>query len=332
VRNLVSFVIPACIVVALVGCGGVMTPTPLPLASPSAEAVVSPPSGEETEEAAEKSTEKPDETIEKPTEEPRGEKTEESVTEEASPMATPVPPTNTPTLVPLPTFTFTPAAEPVGMVNAEPSLNLRSGPGLEHDVIGSLPLGSEVRALGRNEAGDWLKVSTDQGDGWVAAQYVALNVPVDSLPVATEVPSTPVPETTDTPVPTTPTMAAVDAEIEAIMAGEYSQLSPPWEVGPTSAGGKAVLTIVNDTPHPLTVLLGQPALLSVNIAACADCAVYEGAGPESCPEGRPQQLIRLDPGTMKVVIRPDTPDFDPFGGDWGLLGDTQYTYCFSLVR
>jgi hypothetical protein len=320
VRKLMSFVILTCTVVTVVGCGGIMTPTALPPASPSAEAVVSPPPAEETAEAAEKLTEKPGE-----------EKTEE-IAMAVSPTPSTAPPTNTPTLVPLPTFTFTPVAEPVGRVNAEPSLNLRSGPGLEYDVTGNLPLGSEVKAIGRNETGDWLKVSTDQGDGWVAAQYVDLNVPVGSLPLAAEVPSTAVPEATDTPALTTPTLAAVDAEIAAIMTGEYGSLSPPWEVGPTSAGGKAVLTVVNDTPYPLAVLLGQPALISVNIEACADCAAYEGIGPASCPEGRPQQLIRLDPGTMKVVIRPDTPDFNPFGGEWGLLGDTQYTYCFFLVK
>ncbi len=320
-RKLVSVVILACIVVAPVGCGGIMTPTPLPPASPLAEAAVSPPPEGETEEAAEK-----------PAEEPTEEQTEENVTEATPPTPTTVPPTNTPTLVPLPTFTFTPVSEPKGIVNAEPSLNLRSGPGLEKELIGSLPLGSEVKATGRNETGDWLKVSTEQGEGWVAAQYVDLNVPIDSLPIVTEVPSTPLPQVTDTPLPVTPTLAAVEAEIEAIMAGEYNQLSPPWEVGPTSAGGKAVLTVVNDTPYPLTVLLGQPTLISINVTACAECAVYQGAGPESCPEGRPQQLIRLDPGTMKVVIRPDSPDFDPFGGEWGLLGDTQYTYCFFLAK
>ncbi len=331
-RELVSFVILACMVVALAGCGEVVTPTPLPPPSPTAEAIASPPPEGETEEAAGTPTEKPEDIADQPTEKPAEEKTVASATEEASPVPTTVPSTDTPTLVPLPTFTFTPVAEPVGIVNAEPSLNLRSGPGLEYDVIGSLPLGSEVKATGRSDTGDWLAVSTDQGDGWVAAQYIDLNVPLDSLPVTTEAPATPVSEATDTPLPATPAMAAVDAEIEAIMAGEYGQLAPPWEVGPTSAGGKAVLTIVNDTPYPLAVLLGQPALLSVKVEACAPCVVYEGAGPATCPEGRPQQLIRLEPGTMKVVIRPDTPDFNPFGGEWGLLGDTQYTYCFFLTK
>ncbi len=305
-RSLVSFTIVTLVVVTLVGCGRVTTPTPIPSPSPSLEAAARlSPEAEAT-----------------PTEEKTG---------EASPTPS-LTPTETPTLIPIPTFTFTPTPELEGIVNAEPSLNLRSGPSMDEEILETLPTGSKVKVRGRNEAGDWLAVTTEQGDGWVYAEYLDLNAPLDSIPLSTEAPLTPASQPTETSAPATPTLPAVDAEIEAISAGEHGDLLPPWEVGPVTAAGKAEITITNDTPYALTILISQPASTSTSIEACPDCVVYDQIGPESCPEGRPAKTIRLDPATLRVVIRPDTPDFPPFAGEWGLLGDMKYLYCFFLVK
>lgn len=49
-------------------------------------------------------------------------------------------------------------------------LNVRSGPGTEHGIIGSLKQGDVVEIL--EQLGDWLKIKVESGDGYVAAQFV----------------------------------------------------------------------------------------------------------------------------------------------------------------
>jgi hypothetical protein len=92
---------------------------------------------------------------------------------------------------------------PEGMVTAD-ILNLRGGPGLEYDVIGHLQRGDTVQARARLEAGDWVKVASSGGvEGWVATEFVALKVPMASIPLAVQVPPTPItgPTARVTPTP-----------------------------------------------------------------------------------------------------------------------------------
>jgi len=113
-----------------------------------------------------------------------------------SPTASPVTATATSTSVPM--------SPPSGTVTTE-VLNLRSGPSLEFGVVGHLQKGDALDIRARIEAGDWVKVSTDQGlEGWVAVEYVALNVPLDSIPLAVEIPPTSSPGPTAFVTPTAP--------------------------------------------------------------------------------------------------------------------------------
>jgi hypothetical protein len=74
-----------------------------------------------------------------------------------------------------------PPPPPTGRIGyvAVHQLNVRSGPGLNYAIIGSLRQGEPVRLLGRNWQSTWLKV--DQG--WVAAAYIRTNVRLTNLPV-----------------------------------------------------------------------------------------------------------------------------------------------------
>ncbi|WP_269051927.1 N-acetylmuramoyl-L-alanine amidase [Sporosarcina sp. G11-34] len=47
------------------------------------------------------------------------------------------------------------------------SLNVRSGPGLTYDVIGSLKKGERVEII--SVSGDWLQLSAENGSGWIAS-------------------------------------------------------------------------------------------------------------------------------------------------------------------
>ncbi|MFN8454699.1 MAG: PA14 domain-containing protein [Anaerolineae bacterium] len=63
-------------------------------------------------------------------------------------------------------------------------LNVRSGPSLYYPVLGWFYWKQQLRLLGRNEAGNWLKVEGPYNfRGWVYAYYVQSNVPIYNLPV-----------------------------------------------------------------------------------------------------------------------------------------------------
>ena len=70
----------------------------------------------------------------------------------------------------------------IGTVNvrSDPSLNLRSGSGLEHSVIGHLLRGTEVEVIG--ESGDWYEVVIPEATGYVYKDY--LDVAEQEAPAA----------------------------------------------------------------------------------------------------------------------------------------------------
>ena len=119
----------------------------------------------------------------------------------AVPVITPEPiatPTTelTPTAMPSPTVppeaTAAPTAVPTVTVpiasrTTGGGLRMRSGPGTDYEVLTFLAEGQEVNVLGRDETGEWLKISLDSGEeGWVAAEFVEVDVAVEALPIASE--------------------------------------------------------------------------------------------------------------------------------------------------
>jgi uncharacterized protein YraI len=83
-------------------------------------------------------------------------------------------------------------------------VNVRSGPGLDFDLLGRLDEGEEAAISGKSEAGDWWQIEYDEGQGWVTAALVdfagdAAEVPVvivssedDIFPTPTATPTVPV--------------------------------------------------------------------------------------------------------------------------------------------
>lgn len=123
-----------------------------------------------------------------------------------TPTHTPIPtPTSTATPTLTPTSTSTPTPKPGAVVTFD-TLNLWAGPGTDYDKLGSLDKGDELDVTARNSAGDWFEVVAPDGtEGWVLADAVELNIPVDAIPVSTEIPPTPTPvpaPPTSTPTPT----------------------------------------------------------------------------------------------------------------------------------
>lgn len=93
-----------------------------------------------------------------------------AATPTTTPTATQVPPTPTPQVV-------------TGSVTADP-LNVRSGPATSFDALAQLAVGDIVTVTARNQASDWLAITTPDGQtGWVAAQFVSTTADLQSLPV-----------------------------------------------------------------------------------------------------------------------------------------------------
>ena len=315
---------------AVVACGRETTPTATPAASSE---TATPEVIESSQTPQETQTSEPSSPTETPT---------------PPPTDTPLPPTDTP--VPP-----TPTPEPVAVVNAEPSLNLRSGPATSFDSLGTIPLKGKVTPIGRTADSEWIKVkSAEFGEGWVKTEFLDFpaNVSVDSLPVAADAAAAAATPTEAAPVPAVPTEPAtvvavtptapvaptpadnteIDQYISALLAGTHNRLGNVTSLGAAPAGGKVELVIANDSPFGLKVSLGSPAGTETRLDACQDCKVYETQGPGTCAPEKPQKTLRIDPGALRLAIETSSPDIAPYVGQWTLQADQKYELCFYILR
>jgi uncharacterized protein YgiM (DUF1202 family) len=112
------------------------------------------------------------------------------------------------------TATATPTARPstgiTGVVNTG-ALNVRSGPGVQFNVIAAVYFGDVVSLIGRNGDSTWLFIQTAAAvRGWVNARYITPSASIALLPVVDSSVSTPVPGVpTSTPVGPTATPTAM---------------------------------------------------------------------------------------------------------------------------
>ena len=73
---------------------------------------------------------------------------------------------------------------PVATVANAYFLNVRSGPGVNFQVVEVIARGTQVHMLGRNSASSWVYIQTPGGNtGWVNASYLSSSTPVHTLPV-----------------------------------------------------------------------------------------------------------------------------------------------------
>ena len=105
--------------------------------------------------------------------------------------------------VDIPTVTGTDPGVIVRVKNdeANPQINVRSGPGTEYDRVGTLLANQEVIGKGRTEGGSWILIEYMGGPdnyAWVYSSYVDYR---GDLPIVV-VPNTPTPRITNTIDPT----------------------------------------------------------------------------------------------------------------------------------
>jgi hypothetical protein len=148
-----------------------------------------------------------------------------------SPMFTP---SATPSASPSPTTTATPVPA-CEVVN--PRLNLRRGPGLVYPVISTLRQGEVVDPQGRTADASWLEVRAPSTTiGWVSssAQFIRCTLPLDQIPVESQIPPTPTftptptPTWTSTPTPTPEPSINCRADQTELKAGECTTLH--WDM------------------------------------------------------------------------------------------------------
>lgn len=145
--------------------------------------------------------------------------------------------------VPFVTLPVLAQASPWGLV-ISPVINMRTGPGVEFGIVGTLSQGQYVTLLGRNATGTWLKIMANGTEGWVNSANIASSVAISGLPVAatTAVPATAVPTssaptatakpgvtaTPSTPTKTsTPVSTAVPSNTAVVTTGRLNVRSGP---------------------------------------------------------------------------------------------------------
>ncbi len=132
--------------------------------------------------------------------------------------------TDTPTPIREPTATSTdipntvapPTAAPLSQCNVSTTLlNLRTGPGIQFEIVDQMPNGTVFEALGRIPDASWIFGASPQSMGWASAKYMTCNfdilqlpiealLPIDAPPTSTSNPTAtirPVPAASETPTP-----------------------------------------------------------------------------------------------------------------------------------
>jgi uncharacterized protein YraI len=133
-----------------------------------------------------------------------------------------VPAQSVPTAIPTQALVVPAAtANPNVAVVSAPALNVRSGPSTAYPVITTVPAGTVVTVLGRNEINTWIAVRLEDGtQGWVTrslTNYVGLATIVltpEPLPLPT-----PIPGVTATATPSTMVVVAQAPSPEALDGG-----------------------------------------------------------------------------------------------------------------
>ncbi|MBN1966524.1 MAG: SH3 domain-containing protein [Anaerolineae bacterium] len=173
------------------------------------------------------------------------------------PTATPLPsatPTATPSPTPSPTHTPPPC-----QLTTTTALNVRSGPGTEHTILGALRQGEGVTATGV-QADGWWPVTFRGRDGWVAGEYVTMGDSCGAVEGA---------ELAEVPARTVPVAAASTATSEPPPA--TSVLLPAAGAGACRVSLTANLNVRSGpgTAYPVLGTLRWPAAIPIT-GALAD--------------------------------------------------------------
>jgi uncharacterized protein YraI len=131
-------------------------------------------------------------------------------------------------------------------------LNIRSGAGSNHRIIGKAAAGEELSIAARSEDGAWLlalREDLPEGAGWVSATLVRLDGSVDALPVAELIFGAAIPSAPAAAPATTPTPATPSEKPEATPEPTGEDAEPTA----TPAATATAITAVQSAPAPAAV-------------------------------------------------------------------------------
>ncbi len=185
------------------------------------------------------------------------------IVEAPAPQPTPVPPTPEP-----PTPAPTPAPPPqASFTVTTATLNVRSGPGTNYNVIGQIRQGQTFPITGKNPAGNWWQFDYNGRPGWVSGQLVRVTN-AELVQVATNIPAAP----TARPQPTAPPRPPAQPTQPPAPARQFAQ------------GGTEYRN--SDNPHPWITFwgrLGRPT--DANPISGFQLRVTTAAGSKTEPFG-----------------------------------------------
>ena len=143
---------------------------------------------------------------------------------------------------------------------AVPALNVRSGPGLEFEIVKKVRSTeieiASVIVTGRTEDGQWLEVDERVATGgWVIAgvEYLTCDGDTAALPVVAESELPPTP----TPLPIVEVVPAAEGAVEGVV--ESGPITPVVEApaGPVAPAGYALLSVQNSFDRDMRFTLDQ---------------------------------------------------------------------------
>ena len=119
--------------------------------------------------------------------------------------------------------------DPTATVTSRAGVNVRTGPGLEYDIIGIAPYDTELEVVGVSQDGTWWIVNIPgslNNHGWISGEHVDVENGDDVLVIPA--PPTPTPAAPPTPTATPAPDISFTASRTTINAGEKTTLS--WSV------------------------------------------------------------------------------------------------------
>ncbi len=160
-----------------------------------------------------------------------------------------------PSRTPTRASTSTPTASATPAATARPGLevtrdtNLRVGPGVAFRALGIATAGTTLDIVARDRGSDWFLVQAGGGPAWISADFVALLVNADDVPVAATLPA---PPATATPTVTAAPAAPPTPDPTAEPPGDEPAprpTDPPPTAPPTPTDPPTPTT---DPPTPTT--------------------------------------------------------------------------------
>lgn len=185
-------------------------------------------------------------------------------------------------------MTLSGAAFAQTMANAGTDLNVRSGPGVQHEVVGVIKGGDEVTVKGCIDSANWCEVSYGEVSGWAYGDYLAAKIGEEFQPLY-------------------PNRAEVGVAVIEVPAESEATNNTDTAVG--GATGAAMGALV---AGPLGAVVGGA------IGATAGAAAEPAAEVQTYVMANPQAPVVLEgevvtgagiPDTVTLYDVPDYPDY-----------------------